>query len=192
MQWPRLGRRSHTACSNFLELQTRAEPPRAFRASPIGYGAYVRHKLLHENQGLRTFALVMDKGDDPIEQIIGFAAAERITAASLTGIGACRGATLGYFDPGTSDYQTRRFDEQLELLSFIADVATKDDKPALHAHVVLGRDDFSTIGGHLVGAEVYPTMEVVVIETPSHLRKRIDADTGLALIALSDPSAESD
>jgi len=31
--------------------------------------------------------------------------------------------------------------------------------------------------------EVFPTMEVVLTESPAHLRKRIDARTGLALIS---------
>lgn len=142
----------------------------------------MKSTLLYENQGLRTFALVMDKGDDPVEQIVDHASSERITGAGVTGIGACRSAVVGYFDPSINDYRSTRFDEQLEVLSFIADVAAKDNEPALHAHVVLGRGDFSTVGGHLVGADVFPTLEVIVTETPTALHKRIDAETGLALI----------
>ena len=37
---------------------------------------------LFEEDGLRTFLLVMDKGDEAFEQITGFAERERITAAS--------------------------------------------------------------------------------------------------------------
>ena len=33
-------------------------------------------------------------------------------------------------------------------------------------------------------AIVWPTLEVIVTETPEHLRKRVDEETGLALIAL--------
>jgi uncharacterized protein len=33
---------------------------------------------------------------------------------------------------------------------------------------------------------VWPTLEVIVTETRAHLRKRVDAETGLALIALAD------
>jgi hypothetical protein len=33
---------------------------------------------------------------------------------------------------------------------------------------------------------VRPTLEVVVTETPAHLRKRVDAETGLALIDLGE------
>lgn len=144
---------------------------------------------LYENDGLRTFALVMDDGDDPYQEIVDFGVTEEISGASLTGLGACRNVTLGYFDPEISDYRRRNFDEQLEVLSCVGDIATKDGAPALHAHVVLGRDDYSAVGGHLLAADVFPTMEVLVTETPAHLRKRVDAQTGLALISLRDSSS---
>ena len=144
--------------------------------------------LLHQVNGLRTFALVMDKGDDPVERIVDFAAVEEVDGAGLTGIGACRSVMLGYFDPTIAHYRSTRFDEQLEILSLVGDIATNDDELALHAHIVLGRKDSSTIGGHLQKADVFPTMEVIVTETPAHLCKRIDPETGLALIALSNTS----
>ncbi len=147
-------------------------------------------KQVFEENGLRTYVLVLDKGDEAFEQITSFAQQNGITGASLTAIGACRGATLGYFDPETLKYRSTRFDEQMELLSLIGDIATKDGKPALHAHLVLGRKDSSAIGGHLQKLEVFPTMEIVLTETPAHLRKRIDPQTGLALIALQESGSD--
>jgi uncharacterized protein len=52
----------------------------------------------------------------------------------------------------------------------------------VHAHVVVGRRDGSAHGGHLLRANVWPTLEVVVTTAPAHLRKRHDPETGLALI----------
>lgn len=147
-------------------------------------------KQVFEENGLRTYVLVLDKGDEAFEQITSFAQQNGITGASLTAIGACRGATLGYFDPETLKYRSTRFDEQMELLSLIGDIATKDGKPALHAHLVLGRKDSSAIGGHLQKLEVFPTLEIVLTETPAHLRKRIDPQTGLALIALQESGSD--
>jgi uncharacterized protein len=39
------------------------------------------------------------------------------------------------------------------------------------------------MGGHLLEAHVRPTREVVLTESPRHLHKRRDAESGLALIA---------
>ena len=54
--------------------------------------------------------------------------------------------------------------------------------PALHLHAVLGKADGSVVGGHLIEAYVRPTLEVILIQPPSYLRKRKDPETGLALI----------
>jgi predicted DNA-binding protein with PD1-like motif len=59
----------------------------------------------------------------------------------------------------------------------------EDDEPAVHAHVVVGCRDTSARGGHLLDATLRPTLELIVEDSPAHLRKRIDAETGLALIA---------
>ncbi|RKN45753.1 PPC domain-containing DNA-binding protein [Streptomyces hoynatensis] len=144
----------------------------------------MRSRLVYEQGGLRTFVLVLDSGDEAFGSISGFARQEGITGAGLTAVGACREATLGYFDPDIGDYRSTRFEEQMEVLSLIGDVATQDGEPALHAHVVLGRKSSSAIGGHLMAATVHPTMEIVLTETPAHLRKRLDPATGLALIDL--------
>ncbi|MFD6953385.1 hypothetical protein A6A08_26065 [Nocardiopsis sp. TSRI0078] len=142
-------------------------------------------RLLEEN-GLRTFLLVMDKGDEAFEQITGFAEANGVTAASLTAIGAASHVTLGYFDRDTSEYRYTSFDEQLEIASCIGDIADNQGGAALHAHIVLGREDSTALAGHLKELRVFPTMEVVLTETPAHLRKRVDPQTGLALISADD------
>jgi predicted DNA-binding protein with PD1-like motif len=70
------------------------------------------------------------------------------------------------------------------VLSLIGDLAIAKQRPKLHAHVVLGRRDATTRGGHLLRGEVWPTLEVVVTEAPAHLQRRTDPETGLALIDL--------
>ena len=145
----------------------------------------MRGRLVYEHGGLRTYVLVLDPGDEAGACIRDFARRERVTGAGLTAVGGCREATLGYFDPDLGGYRSTRFEEQMEVLSLIGDIATQDGKPALHAHLVLGRQSFSAIGGHLMSARVHPTMEIVLTETPTHLRKRVDPETGLALIDLA-------
>jgi len=143
----------------------------------------VKSVLLHEEGGQRVFLLVMDKGDEAMAEITAFAREERITAAGLTAIGACNSANLGFFDPTIGAYRYHTFVEQMEIASFIGDIADDGGEPALHAHVVLGRSDFSTLAGHAEELHVFPTMEVVLTENPAHLRKRLDRATGLVLIA---------
>ena len=54
--------------------------------------------------------------------------------------------------------------------------------PKVHAHIVVGKADGTAHGGHLLQGRVRPTLEVILIETPGHLRRTFDPRTGLALL----------
>ena len=143
----------------------------------------MKETLLHA-QGAKTFALVFDKGDEVMEGLTGFARRHGLGASHFTAIGAFSDVILGYFDRQRRDYRRIPVAEQVEVLSLVGDVALTDGKPALHAHVVVGKADGPAHGGHLLEAHVWPTLEVILVETPRHLRRRLDAATGLALIDL--------
>jgi uncharacterized protein len=144
----------------------------------------MKSKLIHEHEGEKTFALIFQTGDEVSSSIVDFAARNGLGGSRLTAIGAFRDVTLGYFDWEKKDYKKIPVREQVEVLSLIGDIALKDGAPKLHAHVVVGRSDGTTMGGHLVEAHVRPTLEVILVESPEHLRKEIDEETGLALIRL--------
>jgi len=145
----------------------------------------MRSKLLSESNGVRTFVVVLDPGDEAFRSISDFAAAESIAAAAVTAIGAFESATVGWFDFGSKTYRRIPVAEQCEVLSAIGDIAVGDDgKPSLHLHAVLGLSDGSTRGGHLLKAIVRPTLEVMVTETSAHLHRRKRPELGIALIDL--------
>jgi predicted DNA-binding protein with PD1-like motif len=133
----------------------------------------------------RTFAVIFDKGEEAIQGLTSFAEEQNLTGSHFTAIGAFEKAVLAYFDRKTKDYKKLPFDEQMEVLVLIGDVALKDGKPQIHAHTVLGRSDGSAWGGHLLQGQVWPTLEVIIHESPSNLRRVFDQETQLALIDLS-------
>lgn len=143
----------------------------------------MRAKLLNTDPPV-TYAIVLDSGDEAVSLLQNFVRNHEVEAASLTAIGALSGATLGYFDWATKQYEKITVSEQVEVLSLIGDVAVADGAPSLHVHAVLGKRDGSAIGGHLLAAQVRPTLEVILIQAPSYLRKTRDPETGLALIAI--------
>lgn len=143
----------------------------------------MRWKVLEE-ESPRTFAVVFDKDDEAMAGLTAFARDNDVEGAQITAIGAFRRVVLGYFEPDQLDYKRFAVDEQVEVLSLVGDIALDGDTPAVHAHVVVGRSDGSTLGGHFFEGHVWPTLEVVVTDHPGHLTKRIDPDTGLALIDL--------
>jgi predicted DNA-binding protein with PD1-like motif len=143
----------------------------------------MRWKLLDRGPPA-TYAVVLATGDEAMQSLQEFVREQKIDAAGLTAIGAFERAVIGYFDWDKKDYKRIPVDEQVEVLSLIGDVAEADGKPVLHIHAVLGKSDGSVVGGHLLEGHVRPTLEVILTQPPAHLRKKKDAETGLALIAL--------
>jgi uncharacterized protein len=143
----------------------------------------MRSKLIADSP--KTYALVLDTGDEVLASLKSFALGEKLASSSFKAIGALSQAELGWFDWETKKYRTAvKLEEQVELLSLIGDIALKENEPQVHAHLVVGRQDGTAHGGHLLSATVRPTCEIVITESPKHLHKEIDPDSGIALIRL--------
>ena len=136
----------------------------------------------------RAYVLVGEAGEDAYSILSDFARQQSLTAAQLTGVGAFANATVGWFDRQAKDYRHIQIDQQCELLSLVGDIALADDGPQVHAHVVLGLPDGTTRGGHLLAAEIWPTLEVILRESPVELRKTSHPEIGLALIDPARPT----
>ena len=154
------------------------------RAFSFPCDAPVQTKLLHASGDARTFAVVFDTGDDPADGLRAFAEEHDISAAHLTGLGAFREATLGFYVPETQAYEEIPVRDQVEVLSLTGNVARYDGAPKLHAHAVLGRRGGGTVGGHLLEAAVRPTLEVMLTEMPATLQREMDDASGLPLLSL--------
>ena len=146
-------------------------------------------QLLNENAGLRTYVAVLETGDEVMACLQRFIEAEGVSAAQITAIGAFETADLFFFEWETKKYRPIPVHEQTEVATLVGDVALDGDgKPTLHLHVVLGKPDGTALAGHLADAKVRPTLEVIITETPAHLHRVEDQETGLALIR---PRAET-
>jgi len=75
-------------------------------------------------------------------------------------------------------------------LSLIGDIALGENGPVVHAHVVVGTATGDARGGHLLERYVRPTLEVLVTESPGHLRRRFAPEFGIALIDLAGGKVE--
>ncbi|MDK3257257.1 PPC domain-containing DNA-binding protein [Blastococcus capsensis] len=131
--------------------------------------------------------LVFEPGEEVVSGLTDWATENQIPGSSFTGVGAFTEATLGYYDLDRQEYDEIPVDGQVEVLVLAGDI-TLDGQGGwkVHGHVVCGRRDGSTVGGHLLRAVVRPTLELVVTASDRHLQRRQDAASGLALI---DPAA---
>src|SRR3984957_12515189 len=111
-------------------------------------GEIMKTRLINDGPQ-KTYVMVLDKGDEAVSSIEGFARKNGIAAAQLTGIGAFSDAVLGFFDWETKNYREIPITEQVEVGSLLGDVALgADGQPALHRHVVVSRADGIAMGGH--------------------------------------------
>jgi predicted DNA-binding protein with PD1-like motif len=143
----------------------------------------VKIKLLHQDGGLRTYVVVLDIGDEVMSCLEQAARSERLSAAQLTAIGAFSEATLLFFEWESKEYRPIPVTEQTEVAALIGDMALdQEGEPALHVHAVLGKRDGTAVAGHLKEARVRPTLEILINESPAHLRRAYDPQSGLALL----------
>jgi len=143
-------------------------------------------KQLPKLQGQQRLVVLFSPGEELVHSLAELAKTRSILGAHFTGIGALRAAMLGFFDIARREYRRFGIDDQVEVLSLLGNIAMEDGEPRIHAHIVVGRFNGATLGGHLLEAHVRPTLEVVLVETPPALRRRFDPATGLALLDLSD------
>src|SRR5437588_7186050 len=123
----------------------------------------MKSKLLHAENGLKTFALVFDKDDEVKESLLRFATENGLRGAHITSIGAFSEVTLGFFDRKKKSYQEIPVKEQVEVLSFAGNIAEKDGNPMLHAHVVVVKPDGSAHGQHFFHGLVWLTLGFVFV-----------------------------
>jgi uncharacterized protein len=144
----------------------------------------MKSKVINEGPE-RVYAMIFDKGDEAISGLKAFATEHHLSGSHFTAIGAFEDVTLGYFEREKKSYKKMALREQVEVLVLDGDVAKKEDgELEVHAHVVVGRSDGTTRGGHLLEAHVWPTLEVIMEESPGELHRKMDPESGLALIDL--------
>jgi len=143
----------------------------------------MRWKQIEEKP--KVFALIFQTDDEISAELKKFAKEQKLAGSSFKAIGALSFAKLGWFNWETKQYEPASvLREQVELLSLIGDIALKDGEPQVHAHCIVGRNDGTAHGGHLLEARVRPTCELILTENPIHLNKKFDPESGLALIQI--------
>ena len=145
----------------------------------------MKSKLLDDGGG-KTFVIVFDTGDEVVAGLLDFAKEHKLSA-SLTAIGAFERVTLGFFESEQKDYKKIPINEQVEVMSLVGNITLEESgEPKVHAHVVVGKRDGTAHGGHLLEAHVRPTLEVILVESPVPLRRKLNAEVGLPLIDLTE------
>lgn len=100
------------------------------------------------------------------------------TAVVLSGIGQLKQFQLGYFKE-KGNYVPQEFAKPHELLSLSGNISNQKGEYKLHLHAVLGDEDKSVVGGHLIKGEVEVTNEIVLLKIAVSITRRLEETTGL-------------
>ena len=152
------------------------------RPVPTGRAPGMQVKEIKHTADEQVYTVVFSKGDEVLSGLTDFTLQHKIEDAHFTAIGAIEMATLAWLEPAKQIYHRIPVNQQAEVLSLIGDVATFNGKPIVHMHAVLGRQDGSTVGGHVFELHVNPTLEVFMTVNAAPLKKKPDAASGMKLI----------
>lgn len=122
---------------------------------------------------MKTFALRLHPGDDPVAALDAFAQAHQLEAACvLTCVGSLRKAVIRF----ANREQAATLNGHFEIVSFTGVFSLHGG----HYHISVSDGEGRTLGGHLMeGSEVYTTAEIAlaVLEDIRFLRT-YDPETG--------------
>jgi predicted DNA-binding protein with PD1-like motif len=149
------------------------QPP----AAPLrpGYTAFGAPPPLGPSPGLavkefapgagKTYKVSFKAGDDIMGGMARFAAAHPTEQAQLSGVGGVSKAVLAWYDPKVRAFKRIVVNEKCEISGVTGTITTDaQGKPNVHLHLVLSRQDGSTVSGHLISATVDPILEVFVTD----------------------------
>jgi len=99
------------------------------------------------------------------------------SGAVLWGIGMIQDFEIGFF--GAKGYEKKPIAERHELLGLHGSLSMRAD-PKIHLHVIVGRPDHGTMGGHLFRAKAAVVNEIQIVRFDAiHFNRRFNEKTGL-------------
>jgi uncharacterized protein len=130
----------------------------------------------------RVFVGRLATGSDLVEEIERFCAAEGVSAAWVSVVGAVRKLSYAYYDQAERHYLELESRDHHELTGFVGNVSLRDGKPFLHAHATFANEKGASVGGHLLAGTRVFVAEVQIREMADvSLVREHDETTGLAL-----------
>lgn len=130
-----------------------------------------------------SFHLIrFDKGEEVIETLKQYCGDNRIQAGSFQALGAAGNILLSYYNLATKEYEDRKIQEDVEIVSMLGNIAVLKDTIIVHTHGVFSKQDFSTIGGHIKSLTVSATCEISLTTIPGKISRAYDETTGLNLL----------
>lgn len=123
----------------------------------------------------RAFRLKVSQGEEALQCLKDFCSQKGIKSGFFTAIGAFgeaeiyEGMSAEKLRPVKKSYR-----EPLEIAAMMGNITIMDNQPYIHCHAALGREDFSTLNGHLARGVVSLVCEIVIVEFKEVAERKLD------------------
>ncbi len=113
----------------------------------------------------KTYKVSFRTGDEVMNGMARFAAAHPMAQAQIAGVGGVSSAVLAWYDPQARAFKRIEVNEKCEISGVTGTIVTDaQGRPNVHLHLVLTRQDGSTVSGHLITAVINPILELFVTD----------------------------
>ena len=121
----------------------------------------------------------LDVGEEIISSIMNILKNEKISFATVTGIGATNDFTVGTYDVTNQLYKKSNYKGVYEIVSLLGNTSTMNNEPYIHIHMSAADKNNNVVGGHLNEAYISATAEIVLEIIETNVDRIKDPITGL-------------
>ncbi len=112
----------------------------------------------------RNFIGRIPYGEDLYDYLTAFVQENGIKAGQISAIGAVTRARVGFYDQHNLQYIERELNKHLDITSLSGNISLLDEKPFVHAHILVSDDEGSSYGGHLLKGTTVFLCEFIIKE----------------------------
>jgi len=121
-------------------------------------------------------------GEEVVETLKKFCKNNKIKLGTISGIGAVKKATIGFYNLETKKYYPKELDGDYEITSLLGNISTMDGEVYLHLHINLADSTYNTFGGHLNSAVIGGVGEFIIEEIDGEVERGLNEEVGLNLL----------
>ena len=125
----------------------------------------------------------IDRGEEIHEQLRKVCLQEKVTLASVSGIGAINDLVSGVWDVEKKAYFSNHFTGVYEVTNLTGTITTMNGEYYPHLHISAGDAQGHVVGGHLNSAVVSATSEIVLHLMDGTVERKFDPQVGLNLLS---------
>ena len=125
----------------------------------------------------------IDRGEEIHQQLRSVCLQEKVTLASVSGIGAINDLVSGVWDVEKKAYFSNHFQGVYEVTNLTGTITTMNGEYYPHLHISAGDAQGHVVGGHLNSAVVSATSEIVLHLIDGTVERKFDPEVGLNLLS---------